>query len=220
MNSTSTNAINLVDIRKLMSTSGKSKGVAVNKQTAFINEVTINGKTYRECSQHVTCYITKSSRSSLRSLVDRGVNDGVNDGVSGSDARVIETRPDHKVDIRGVDNHEITAMPLVTAGGVTSTITGKVIVIVNQHAHHGKNKTIHSSPQIEHYKNIADDRSIKVGSAQHITTLDKHEIHTSILGALPYIPLRTYTEKEWDTLPHVILTSDKDWDPSFLDCER
>ena len=54
--------------------------------------------------------------------------------------RVIEIHPDRKVDIRGIDNHEITAIPLVTAGGVTSTITGEVIVIMHQYAYHGKKK--------------------------------------------------------------------------------
>ena len=65
-------------------------------------------------------YVTKSSRSSLYSLVCRGANGRV----SGSDARVIETHLDRKVDIRGIDNHQISATPLVNAGGLTKTITG------------------------------------------------------------------------------------------------
>ena len=75
---------------------------------------------------------------------------GANGGVAGSDARVIDTYPDHNVDIRGIDNYQISAIPLETAGGVTSTITGEVIAIMHQHAHHDKNKTINSSPQIEY----------------------------------------------------------------------
>ena len=64
--------------------------------------------------------VTTSSFSSMYSLVGRGANDGI----AGRDVRVIETHTDHKVDIRGVDNHEIATIPLVTAGGLTSTITG------------------------------------------------------------------------------------------------
>ena len=90
---------------------------------------------------------------------------------------------------------------------------------MHQHACHGKNKTTHSSPHIEHYKNVADDRSIKVGGGQHITTLDKHKIPMSIWGALPYMPLRPCIDNEWETLPHVVLTSGEDWDPTCLDCE-
>ena len=93
------------------------------------------------------------------------------------------------------------------------------MLFVHQCACHGKNKTIHSSPQIDHCKNIVDDHSIKVSSGQHITTLDKFKIPISIRGALPYIKLCPCTDKEWENLPHVILDSDKYWDPTSLDCE-
>ena len=59
---------------------------------------------------------------------------GANGGVGGSDVRVIETYADRKVNIRGIDNHEISAISLVTSGGVTATITGEVIVIMH-HMH-------------------------------------------------------------------------------------
>ena len=90
---------------------------------------------------------------------------------------------------------------------------------MHQHAHRGKNKTAHSSPQIEHYKKIVDYCSIKVGGGQQITTLDKYKIPVSIGGELPCMPLRPYTDKEWNALPHVILASDVDWETTFLDSE-
>ena len=31
--------------------------------------------------------------------------------------------------------------------------------------------------------------------------------------------LRPYTDKEWGELPHVILTSEEDWDPSTMDLD-
>ena len=31
--------------------------------------------------------------------------------------------------------------------------------------------------------------------------------------------LRPYSDKEWDTLPHVTLTSEVEWDPSVLDLD-
>ena len=45
--------------------------------------------------------------------------------MSGSDARVIETHADRKAEIRGIENHQISAIPFVTADGVTVTITGR-----------------------------------------------------------------------------------------------
>ena len=35
----------------------------------------------------------------------------------------------------------------------------------------------------------------------------------------PYSPLCPYADHTWDTLPHVILTSDMEWDPSVPDHE-
>jgi hypothetical protein len=32
--------------------------------------------------------------------------------------------------------------------------------------------------------------------------------------------IRPYTDKEWETLPHVILTADVEWDPAILDFEQ
>ena len=90
---------------------------------------------------------------------------------------------------------------------------------MHQCAYHPKCAAIHSSAQIEHYKNAVDDRFIKVGGSQHITTLDNYKIPISIRSALPCMPLRPCTDEEWETLPHVILTSDVNWDPASLDCE-
>ena len=78
--------------------------------------------------------------------MDRGAN-GV---VAGNDVRVIAKHPNWAVDVRGIDNHEIESIPLVTTGSITLTTSGEVIIIIHQCACNGKNKTIHSSPQIEH----------------------------------------------------------------------
>ena len=80
----------------------------------------MNVKSYRERSPHATCCIMKSSHSSLYSLVD--IRD--NNGVTGSDMRFIETHTDRKVYICVIDNHDIIDIPLLTSGGVTSTVTG------------------------------------------------------------------------------------------------
>ena len=116
--------------------------------------------------------------------------------------------PHRTTDVRGIHNHEITSVPLVTAGGVTLSTSGEVIVITSQRPYYGKNKTIHSSPQIEYYKNTVDDRSIKLGGSQHVTALDNYKLPMLIRNTLPYAPLRPHTDKEWEELPHVILTSD------------
>jgi hypothetical protein len=62
-----------------------------------------------------------------------------------------------------------------------------------------------------------DDKSIKVGGKQRIKTLDGCVIPLDVKSGLPYVKMRPYTNKEWNSLPHVVLTGDGNWNPSVLD---
>ena len=182
------------DIRNILSSPPSSK------RSANVNEILY----------HVRAHDTSSSVS----LIDRGANGGI----AGKDVRIIE-HLNRRVDVQGIDNHQINDIPIVTAGGVTKTQKGDVILILHQYAYVGKGTSIHSSAQIEAYKNHVDDRAIKAGGQQMITTLDGYYIPLSIKNALPRMNLRPYTDAEWNTLPHVILTSETTWDPSDLDLD-
>ena len=59
-----------------MSTLEKSKKFLVRKKS-LSNEITVNGKAYREFSKHASCFMTKSSHFILHSLLDREANGGV-----------------------------------------------------------------------------------------------------------------------------------------------
>ena len=169
----------------------------------------------RQQSVNIThvVYNISSHRSSVpRSLVDRGANGGL----AGADVRVIH-RTHRSVDVRGIDNHQITNIAIGTVGGVIQTNKGPVIGIMHQYALLGKGYTIHSPGQLEWFKNDVNDRSIKTGGLQCIKTLDGYIIPLSILEGLPRLDIRPYTDDEWDTLPHVFLTGESDWDPSVLD---
>ena len=103
---------------------------------------------------------------------------------------------------------------------MVSTQKDKVIAIMHQYAYVGKGKTIHSCGQLEAHKQVVHDKSIKVGGLQCIQTLDGYFIPLNICQGLPYMTIRPYTDQEWETLPHVILTADLDWDPPILDHEQ
>lgn len=90
---------------------------------------------------------------------------------------------------------------------------------MHQYAYTGKGKSIHSCAQLEAHKQTVHDKSTKVGGKQHIETLDGYIIPLNIRSGLPYMTIRPYTDKEWEDLPHVILTADTDWDPTIIDCE-
>ena len=62
----------------------------------------------------------------------------------------------------------------------------EVIAIMHQYAIAGKGKTIPSYAQLEHYKNKVNDKSIKVGGKQLITTLDRYVHPINVINGLPY----------------------------------
>ena len=103
-------------------------------------------------------------------LIDRGANGGV----AGEDVRIVDQHTPFKtVDIQGIDDHQITNVRLGTVGAVVPSQRGDVIVIMHQYALNMRGKTIHSSLQLEAYKNEVNDRSAQLpGGKQHIRTLD------------------------------------------------
>ena len=153
------------------------------------------------------------SRNKRGSLIDRGANGGI----LGNDAHVFleHTR---QVDVTGIDNHELNALKIVDASAKATSQRGSVIVIIRQYAMHGIGRTIHSAAQLEHYKNHVDDRSLKTGGKQCIRTNDGFILPLDIINGLPYLKMTPHTDKEWEELPHVILTSSAPWDPRVLDC--
>jgi hypothetical protein len=63
-----------------------------------------------------------------------------------------------------------------------------------------------------------NDCSLKAsGGLQRMKSIDGYIFPIDIINGLPYTPMRAYTDSEWNTLSHVIWTSDGNWDPSILD---
>ena len=146
-------------------------------------------------------------------VVDRGANGGL----AGSDMRVIY-KTHRKINISGIDNHEVNGLDVVTAATLLNTSLGKVIGIFNEYAHLGKGSSIHSSGQLEWFKTHVDEKSIKVGGTQLITTLDGYSVPLLIKDGLAYATsLGRPTDQDMDTYPHVFFTSPDEWDPSVLD---
>ena len=199
------------DIRRVLGTPPSTKPVAND-------EMVINGKRYRRINVHqrITYNISNIKDTKLGSLVDRGANGGL----AGGDVRIIHKDESPRlVDVSGIDSHQVTNLPIVTVGGVVPSQRGPVIAIMHQYAYMGSGKTIHSSAQLEHFKNDVNDKSLHVsGGLQRIHTNDGYTHPLHIHHGLPYISMRPFTDDEWDTLPHVVWTSDVEWDPSVLDC--
>ena len=145
------------------------------------------------------------------------VDHGANEGLAGSDMHVIH-RTYRKINIQGIDNHEVTGLDVVTAATLLNTSQGKVIGIFNEYAYLGKGSSIHSSGQLEWFKTNVDEKSVKVGGTQLITTLDGYSVPLLIKDGLAYATsLGRPTAQDMDTYPHVFFTSPDEWDPSVLD---
>ena len=182
-----------------------------NDDASNISNV-LSGK--RSCQIQVCqCYLFQHANHTNHQLVDRGANGGL----AGSDMRVIH-KTHRKINIQGIDNHEVTGLDVVTAATLLNTSQGKVIGIFNEYAYLGKGSSIHSSGQLEWFKTNVDEKSVKVGSTQLITTLDGYSVPLLIKDGLAYATsLGRPTDQDMDTYPHVFFTSPDEWDPSVLD---
>ena len=87
--------------------------------------------------------------------------------------------------VEGIDSHVMEKCPIVTAGGVTNSNKGPIILIMNQYALSGKGISIHSLPQMEWYSVNVDDRSMKVGGKQQLKVIDGFVIPLNITCSLP-----------------------------------
>jgi hypothetical protein len=142
-------------------------------------------------------------KATTYSLVDRGANGGV----AGNDVRII-FKTNRTVDIRGIDNHQVTDIDIGTVGGVVQSQKGPVIAVMHQYALLNKGHSIHSPSQFESYKVTVDDKSVLAGGTQRIQTPDGYTIPLSIKDGLARLAIRPYTDQEYETLPHVFLTAD------------
>lgn len=173
----------------------------------------------RTINMAVTYSLAKSNsqKTVTGALIDRGANGGL----AGADCRIIAHNPDCFVNVEGIDRHQLTNIPIVSCGAYSVTRNhGPVILIFHQLAGIQKGHTILSAGQLEAYYNKVNERSRRFDpKGQLITTNDGFELPLHIRNGLPYLDMRPYTDREWDTLPHVVMTSDVNWDPSTLDGE-
>ena len=136
----------------------------------------------RTINHHFTYHVAQASQAKHGSLVDRGANGGL----AGSDVRIL-SRSSRKCTVTGIDSHELQGLDVVQCAALAETNHGIVNLIMNEYACYGKGHTIHSSGQIEWFKNSVDDRSVKVGGKQRICTIDGL-CHAIDLQRWPHVP--------------------------------
>jgi hypothetical protein len=210
------------NIRSILASAHKRTDVNDHLQTqdngpqASKSSVLIDGRRYVQADKHEVLYRVanlENSSGRVSSLIDRGANGGL----AGEDVRIIETTG-RTADVSGINDHTIRDLPIATVAGVVQSHLGPICIIMHQYAYHGKGKTIHSCVQVEHHGNEVNDRSLKVkGGKQCITTLEGYAIPLQVRGGLTYMDMYPPSDDELNKLPHVVFTSDADWDPYIAD---
>ena len=112
----------------------------------------------RTINHHFTYHVAQASQPKHGSLVDRGANGCL----AGSDVRILSTSS-RKCTVTGIDSDELQGLDVVQCAALVETNHGIVNLIMNEYACYGKGHTIHSSGQIEWFKNSDDDTSVQVG---------------------------------------------------------
>ena len=167
----------------------------------------------RTINHHLTYHVAQTSQAKHGSLVDRGANGGL----AGSDVRIL-SRSSRKCTVTGIDSHELQGLDVVQCAALVETNHGIVNLIMNEYACYGKGHTIHSSGQIEWFKNSVDDRSVQVGGKQRICTIDGYAMPLTCRGGLMYLSiLGKPPDTDLERYPAVHLTGPHEQDPSVLD---
>jgi hypothetical protein len=193
------------DVRHLLSV---NKGKRSDKVVHPVNK-----NPSRTVNHHVTYTFARSNTSGHSQLVDRGANGGL----AGADVKVLH-KTGRKVNISGIDDHELTGLDIVTCACMFETNKGRIIGIFHEYAYLGKGRSIHSPAQMEWFKADIDDKSKAIGGKQRMVTLEGYVIPFEVRGGLVYMkPLGIPTDSEMNQYPHVFLTGPHEWDPGVLD---
>ncbi|KAG7364624.1 hypothetical protein IV203_037826 [Nitzschia inconspicua] len=159
--------------------------------------------------------VSSTSVKSNQSPVDITANVGI----ACQDCKVTYVS-DRTGDAQGMDNYQLSSISSSTAGVYAVSHKGPVILILHKYALVGRGHFIHSPEQLEWFKHSVWDKSVHVGGLQRIKTADGYTIPIAMIHGLPSIRMRPPTDKELNTLPHIVMTSDTTWDPSALDFDH
>ena len=97
------------------------------------------------------------------------------------------SRTSRKCTVTGIDSHKLQGLDVVLCAALVETNHGIINLIMNEYACYGKGHTIHSSGQIEWFKNSVDDRSVQVGGKQKICTIDGYAMPLVCRGGPMYL---------------------------------
>jgi len=202
--------------RKVNESTSVPSTVTVGDTTYYLNKgetITVNNHHY---TAHMTCIPYRVSQHDVsvmeKALVDRGANGGI----CGDDMLVLEGS-ERFVDVFGLAGHKVSQLRIVTAQALITTHKGQVIATFHQMALLGKGKSILSCLQMEAYGADINDRPTTISGGKQRILIEDYQIPLDFKNGLAYLRCRIPNKEELQSLPHVIMTANVDWDPSQYD---
>ena len=113
----------------------------------------------------------------------------------------------------GVDKHQVCDVPIAKVGAHAHSNEGPVMCMFNKVAHTGRHQSILSPIHMEEHGVKVDEKHPTIGDLGQLQSPDGFIFPLSSNNALPHLKIRPYADKEFDSLLHVVMTSDEPWDP-------
>ena len=180
---------------------------------AVQEKVDSNGVRWRQVhSARIEYRVSRVKISDGLALCDSGANGGM----AGSDCRIMEKSTTRSFTVTGVTDGVIDS-PLCTASAVVSVMDedGKmkdVVLVMHQYTTKPDGHSIHSKVQLEHMGLVVHDTPAAHGGYQMVITREGYIIPLQVKDGLCYMKMRPPTDEELSSLPHIIVTSDDEWD--------
>jgi hypothetical protein len=121
------------------------------------------------------------------------------------------------VDVSGLAGQKVSQLRIVTAQALIATDKGEASATFHQMALRGTGKSILSCLQMEAFGADINDRSRMLPRGNQRILVDVYQLPLEFINGLPYLRCCKPTKAELDLLPHIIMTSDVEWDPSLYD---
>ena len=162
-----------------------------------------------DCTYRVSKTTTYTSPGSL-------IDGGCNGGIAGSDVLILRKYP-RTINVTGIDNHQMSGLPIVDAVAKVMSHRGPVIAEFRQYAYYGRMRTIHSVCQISYGGHQVNDQSLKIGGKQRILTDCGLMMPLDIVNGMAYLKMTPPSKQELEDLPRVVMTNSNTWDPKVVD---
>ena len=100
------------------------------------------------------------------------IDNGANEVMAGDDVLITAYHGHDRAQVTGIAGSSLEDLRIVTAAGFIESSEGLVIGIFHQYAHYGKEKSIHSVPQMDHFDIHVDCPRRKKNRMQRVVIPD------------------------------------------------